>query len=50
MFWFYEAVGAYLGRVLGVETQLVQSPYEPLKDPIATMYDTAIRAGYERFG
>ncbi len=34
MFWFYEAVGAYLGRVLGVETQIVQSQFEPLEDPV----------------
>lgn len=33
MFWFYEVVGAYLGRVLGVEPQLVQSLYDPLADP-----------------
>lgn len=34
MFWFYEAVGAYIGRVLGVEIQIVQSQYEPLEDPL----------------
>ena len=34
MFWFYEAVGAYLGRVLGVETQIVQSQFDPLEDPL----------------
>lgn len=34
LFWFYQAVGAYLGRVLGVETQIVQSEYNPLEDPI----------------
>jgi phosphonate transport system substrate-binding protein len=34
MFGFYEAVGAYLSRVLGVETQLVQSEYDPLEDPM----------------
>jgi phosphonate transport system substrate-binding protein len=34
MFGFYEAVGAYLSRVLDLETQLVQSQYDPLEDPI----------------
>jgi len=34
MFGFYEAVGAYLSRLLGVETQLVQSQYDPLEDPM----------------
>lgn len=34
MFGFYEAVGAYLIRVLGIETQLVQSEYDPLEDPM----------------
>jgi phosphonate transport system substrate-binding protein len=34
MFGFYEAVGAYLSRILGIETQLVQSQYDPLEDPI----------------
>lgn len=34
MFWFYEAVGAYLSRVLGVETDIVQSEYDPLEDPV----------------
>lgn len=34
MFGFYEAVGAYLSRVLSVETQLVQSQYDPLEDPM----------------
>jgi hypothetical protein len=34
MFWFYEAVGAYLGGVLGVESQIVQSEYDPLADPV----------------
>ena len=34
MFWFYEAVGAYLGGVLGVEPQIVQSEYDPLADPV----------------
>lgn len=34
MFAFYEAVGAYLTRTLGVETQLVQSQYDPLEDPM----------------
>jgi phosphonate transport system substrate-binding protein len=33
MFGFYEAVGAYLSRVLGVETHLRQSHYDPLEDP-----------------
>ncbi len=34
MFGFYEAVAAYLGRVLEIETELVQSQYDPLEDPI----------------
>ena len=34
MFGFYEAVGAYISRVLGVETQLMQSQYDPLEDPM----------------
>lgn len=34
MFAFYEAVGAYLNRVLGVETQVMQSQYDPLEDPM----------------
>jgi phosphonate transport system substrate-binding protein len=34
MFGFYEAVGAYLSRVLGIETQLGQSEYDPLEDPM----------------
>jgi phosphonate transport system substrate-binding protein len=34
MFWFYSAVGAYLGRVFGVKTHLVQSQFAPLEDPV----------------
>ena len=34
MFGFYEAVGAYFSRVLGVEAHLVQSQYDPLEDPM----------------
>ncbi len=34
MFGFYEAVGAYLSRVLDIETQLEQSQYDPLEDPM----------------
>jgi phosphonate transport system substrate-binding protein len=34
MFGFYAAVGDYLSRALGVETQLVQSQYDPLEDPM----------------
>ncbi|CAA9586790.1 ABC transporter, substrate-binding protein (cluster 12, methionine/phosphonates) [uncultured Synechococcales cyanobacterium] len=34
LFWFYSEVGAYLGRVLGIETQLEQSQCDPLADPI----------------
>jgi phosphonate transport system substrate-binding protein len=34
MFWFYEAVGAYLSRVLAIETHIVQSEYDPLEDPV----------------
>lgn len=33
MFWFYEAVGSYLSRKLGIETQIVQSQVDPLLDP-----------------
>ncbi|GBE90676.1 phosphate/phosphite/phosphonate ABC transporter substrate-binding protein [Nostoc cycadae] len=33
-FWFYEAIVAYLGRILAVETQLQASQYDPLADPI----------------
>ncbi len=34
MFGFYEAVGAYLSRVFNLETQLIQSQYDPLEDPM----------------
>ncbi len=34
MFGFYQAVGAYLSRVWGIETQLRQSQYDPLEDPM----------------
>ncbi len=34
MFWFYEAVGAYLSRELDIEVDIVQSPEDPLKDPL----------------
>lgn len=34
MFGFYKVVGAYLSRTLGIETQLVQSQYDPLDDPM----------------
>ncbi len=34
MFGFYEAVGEYLSRALGIETQVVQSQYDPLEDPM----------------
>ena len=34
MFCFYKAVGAYLARVLDVETHVVQSQYDPLSDPV----------------
>lgn len=34
MFWFYKAVGAYLSRVLDIETHVVQSQHDPLKDPV----------------
>ncbi|AFY41774.1 phosphate/phosphite/phosphonate ABC transporter substrate-binding protein [Nostoc sp. PCC 7107] len=33
-FWFYEAIMAYIGRIVGVETQLQASKYDPLADPI----------------
>ncbi|BAZ09964.1 ABC-type phosphate/phosphonate transport system periplasmic component-like protein [Calothrix sp. NIES-4071] len=31
---FYQAVVAYLSRVLGIETQLHQGEYDPLEDPL----------------
>jgi phosphonate transport system substrate-binding protein len=34
LFWFYEAVGAFLGRILEVEIEVVQSPLDPLADPM----------------
>lgn len=34
MFWFYEVVAAFIGRVLDVETYIVQSQYDPLEDPM----------------
>lgn len=34
MLWFYKEVEAYISRVLDVETQLVQSQYDPLEDPV----------------
>lgn len=34
MFWFYKTVALYLGRVLDVETQITQSQFEPLSDPV----------------
>lgn len=34
MFGFYEAVGASLSRLLAIETQVVQSQYDPLEDPM----------------
>jgi phosphonate transport system substrate-binding protein len=34
MFWFYSAVGAYLNRILGVETDIVQSQCDPVSDPV----------------
>jgi len=34
MFGFYEAVADYLSRIFNVETQLVQSQYDPLEDPM----------------
>ncbi|MBD2594192.1 PhnD/SsuA/transferrin family substrate-binding protein [Nostoc spongiaeforme FACHB-130] len=33
-FGFYEAIVGYVGRILGVETQLQASQYDPLQDPI----------------
>lgn len=33
MFWFYQAVGDYLGRALSVEPHVMQSTYSPLEDP-----------------
>jgi phosphonate transport system substrate-binding protein len=32
-FWFYEAIAAYLSRVLAIDTQLTQSQFDPLDDP-----------------
>ena len=34
MFGFYKAVGASLSQVLGIDTQVVQSQYDPLEDPM----------------
>lgn len=34
MFGFYQAVGAFLSRVLEIETQIIQSEYDPLDDPM----------------
>nr|WP_155749728.1 PhnD/SsuA/transferrin family substrate-binding protein [Scytonema sp. UIC 10036] len=34
MFHFYKAVVAYVGRILGVETQLHQGECDPLEDPL----------------
>lgn len=34
MFSFYEAVAAYLSRVFNLDTQLIQSQYDPLEDPM----------------
>lgn len=34
MLWFYKEVEAYISRVLDVETQLVESKYDPLEDPM----------------
>ncbi|RCJ31966.1 phosphate ABC transporter substrate-binding protein [Nostoc minutum NIES-26] len=31
---FYQAIAAYLGRVLGIETQLEQGECDPLEDPL----------------
>ena len=47
MFWFYSAVAAYLGRVLDVETQIVQSQFDPLEDPVllADRLDVAFICG-----
>ena len=32
--WFYAAVGKYLSRVLGIETQLSQGEFDSLEDPM----------------
>ncbi len=34
MFWFYQSVATYLGQILDVETQITQSQYDPLQDPM----------------
>jgi len=34
MFWFYQGVATYLGQILGVETEITQSQYDPLQDPM----------------
>lgn len=34
MFWFYSAVAAYLSRMFDLETDIVQSQYDPLLDPV----------------
>lgn len=33
LFWYYKAVGAYLSRKMHVETEIVQSQFDPLDDP-----------------
>jgi len=47
MFEFYEAVAASLNRALGLETELVQSQYDPLEDPalLADRIDIALICG-----
>jgi phosphonate transport system substrate-binding protein len=32
-FWFYETIAAYLSRVLAIDTQIIQSQFDPLDDP-----------------
>jgi phosphonate transport system substrate-binding protein len=34
MFWFYQAIAAYLERQLAVETQIHQAEFDPLADPL----------------
>ncbi|MBW4487652.1 MAG: PhnD/SsuA/transferrin family substrate-binding protein [Trichocoleus desertorum ATA4-8-CV12] len=34
MFWFYQAIAAYLGRRLAVETEISQAEFDPLEDPL----------------
>lgn len=47
LFWFYEAVRAFIGRTLEIETELLQSAVDPLADPdlLADRLDLAFVCG-----